>query len=254
MKSHSQDDILSYIQQHPGKPVRDIIAHVGLFPTGVFRHLQKLQNQGKIYKTGKPPTVRYYVYETLMESESALAHNIFNWSIASDPRQLSPDVLCPTRDIFQARSEKMLLSLVKELNEGRAYLLLAIIEEVGNNSFDHNLGNWQDVMGVAFEFDEQKRSVLLADRGQGVKKTISRVKPDIASDARALEVAFTEIISGRYPENRGNGLKYVKKVVMEQNFGIHFYSGEAVCTITTNGLRIEKSNVIIPGTFTLITY
>ena len=68
---------------------------------------------------------------------------------------------------------------------------------------------------------------MLADRGLGILETLRRVRPELPSHVKAVEVAFTEFISGRAPEKRGNGLKLVREVVMEQPIGLFFTSGDA---------------------------
>ena len=108
-------------------------------------------------------------------------------------------------------------------------MISAIVGEIGNNSFDHNIGNWPDVPGVFFGYalDGEVRCIVLADRGQGVLKTLERVRPDLCSDIDALRLAFTEKISGRAPEDRGNGLKFVKENVKDRAFHLEFFSGLA---------------------------
>jgi len=54
----------------------------------------------------------------------------------------------------------------------------------------------------------RNRKVVLADRGQGVLTTLKRVRRELTNSSEAIRVAFTETISGRYPETRGNGLKF----------------------------------------------
>ena len=48
----------------------------------------------------------------------------------------------------------------------------------------------------------------------------------------SLRIAFTEVISGRAPEARGNGLKFVKNVVLDNSFELEFTSGSAVVLIS----------------------
>ena len=43
----------------------------------------------------------------------------------------------------------------------------------------------------------------------------------------AVEVAFTEFISGRAPEKRGHGLKLVREVVTDQPIDLFYTSGDA---------------------------
>ena len=121
-------------------------------------------------------------------------------------------------------------------------LITAIVGEIGNNSYDHNLGNWPDVRGIFFAYDLNKKQIVLADRGQGVLKTLKRVKPELENDKKALEVAFTEIISGRAPEARGNGLKFVKQVILNNPFDLEYYSGNAKINIKKGMKKINTKN------------
>lgn len=163
----------------------------------------------------------------------------------------------PTSAIFQARLTKMqnIINSDNNLKE-IVSLIVAVTGEIGNNSFDHNLGNWPDIPGVFFGYDINKRQVVLADRGQGVLKTLKRVRPSLSNDEEALKVAFTEAISGRAPEERGNGLKFVRKVVIENLAGLSFQSGDAILTLMRNSddLNIKKSGESFRGTLALITF
>jgi len=144
---------------------------------------------------------------------------------------ISSENYCKTRDIFQARLEKMTKDLLEsgKVDENKVYMASAIAGELGNNSFDHNIGNWRDIPGTFFGYDFYSNDLLivLADRGQGVWATLKNVRPELKDDREALSTAFTEIISGRSPEARGNGLKFVRQSVKELNFHLDFYSGEA---------------------------
>ncbi len=122
----------------------------------------------------------------------------------------------------------MLLLQSGIINEDLVSLLTTIVGEIGDNSFMHNVGNWPDMPGIFFAYDISKRVIVLADRGQGVRKTLSRVRPHIETDVEALRIAFTEIISGREPEKRGNGLKVVRRIVESNPIRLLFRSGVAV--------------------------
>lgn len=104
-------------------------------------------------------------------------------------------------------------------------LLIAVIGEIGNNSFDHNIGNWPDVSGMLFGYDLERGVIILADRGQGVLKTLQSVRPNLAGDREAVQLAFTEIVTGRPSETRGNGLKFVRSAVSRSTMGLLFESG-----------------------------
>ncbi|MCK5044631.1 hypothetical protein KAR26_02795 [Candidatus Parcubacteria bacterium] len=164
-----------------------------------------------------------------------LEKKVFEW-IKSKPEDIdiNSEYYCQTRDIFTARLHSMISALLKQnISEELVYKLSAIAGEIGNNSYDHNLGNWPDVMGVFFAYDlcDSKATIILADRGLGIQTTLKKVKPQIKDDKEALHVAFTERISGRSPESRGNGLKYVRKNINEMNMRLEFYSGNAKATI-----------------------
>ena len=135
---------------------------------------------------------------------------------------------CQTSSIFNARLTKMETTLMQKPGFEKLYSLITLIAgEIGDNSFAHNLGKWPDTAGIFFGYDLDKRIIVLADRGLGILETLRRVRPGLSSHVVAVEVAFTEFISGRAPEKRGNGLKIVREVVMEQPFSLFFTSGDA---------------------------
>jgi len=149
------------------------------------------------------------------------------WASAETGITPEQDVYCQTRDIFQARLEKLQSSLQRAIPPSSTSLLSAIAGEIGNNSFDHNLGNWPDITGIYFSYDLDNRVIVLADRGQGILATLKRVRPTLTNDNDALKVAFTETLSGRLPEARGNGLKFVRAVIIENPFTLKFQTGDA---------------------------
>lgn len=171
--------------------------------------------------------------------------------------ELSSEFYCSNSAVFQTRLARMqdILGGVREL--ALIYpLILAAAGEIGNNSFDHNLGNWPDIPGVFFGHDINKKIIVLADRGRGIFATLKRVKPELNTDAEALRVAFTEVISGRAPENRGNGLKFVRKVVSENPIGLLFQTGNAELILEKDNdkLDIKEMPRSFRGCLTLITF
>ncbi len=163
---------------------------------------------------------------------------------------------CKTRDIFQTRLNKMLDDLMRleKIGEESVYIASAIAGEIGNNSFDHNLGNWQDVMGIFFgyAFIDGKLKIALADRGQGIFETLKKVAPTLKNDKEALKMAFTEKISGRAPENRGNGLKFVKESVKDRKMHLVFISGNAQAEINEQ-MQIKEINKNIRGCLAVLS-
>lgn len=254
MKTDTQDKILSYIKNKNSVSAKEIVAAFGFHPTGIFRHLKKLVGKKLIYKTGRAPKVLYY---PLMNNEngSLLKQNGTNWAISGNKNLVTDDILCQTRDVFQTRLDHLLKTLRNKLqNDNLAFLLVAVAGEIGNNAFDHNLGNWRDTPGLVFSVDLEMREIILADRGRGVFATIRQAKPSVSNDKEALNAAFTETISGRFPEQRGNGLKFVKNIIEENNLALNFYSGSATVDLRPRNFEITNTKILIPGTLAIIHF
>ncbi len=140
---------------------------------------------------------------------------VYQWYHAPQ-EPVGASFLCPTRDIFQAKLDSFYRELLHQgVSENISALVVAIVGEIGNNCFDHNLGQWQDVSGAWFEYEmkDQMLTLIIADRGQGVFSSLKRVLPQLKNDQEAIETAFEKRISGRSPEKRGNGLKFVRAIV-----------------------------------------
>ena len=192
---------------------------------------------------GGPRGHRFYRQtdiELFLRNESSLAKQ---WAVASMGAPPTNDVYCQTRDVFQARLERLQHTLVGKVSESAISLLSAVAGEIGNNSFDHNLGNWPDVTGIYFSYDMRNKNVVLADRGQGILTTLKRVRPELTRASDALRVAFTETVSGRFPEARGNGLKFVRAVIVENPFTLKFQTGDAILFLKAYDKDLSISHV-----------
>ncbi|OGH94202.1 MAG: hypothetical protein A2538_01575 [Candidatus Magasanikbacteria bacterium RIFOXYD2_FULL_41_14] len=253
MKTETGNKIVAYLKESGGKTPKELLVYTQISAPALFRQLKKLMARGQITKVGKPPKVLYY-YSNHMEPDKTIGNEILDWATTDDNANIKPELLCQTRDVFQARHDRLLNELKKKFNEDLAFTVAAIAGEIGNNSFDHNLGNWRDVMGILFLVDLEKRKIILADRGQGVLSSIKRVRPQTANHADALRIAFTEILSGRFPEQRGNGLKFVAKNIRANNLSLKFYSGDATCEISGIETNFKQSDKLVPGTLTIINF
>jgi len=178
-----------------------------------------------------------------------------DWVLRST--EISSKFYCLNSAVFQTKLTQMqdLLMGVVELSSIFP-LLVAMAGEIGNNSYDHNIGNWPDTPGIFFAYDIHKRTIVLADRGLGILATLKRVKPELNTDEEALRVAFTEILSGRSPESRGNGLKFVRKIVSENPISLLFQTGDAELTLAkdTDVLNIRTSPESFRGCLALISF
>lgn len=218
--------------------------------------LRRWDKNGKLAAIRKAGgTHRYYREQDLQVFTSDLIKLAQEWT--NDVSELPATFYCANSAMFQARLFKMQDALVRaNTSDSILSLVVAVAGEIGNNSFDHNLGKWPDVAGIFFGYDISKRQIVLADRGLGVLVTLSRVRPDLKSHSEALRVAFTEVVSGRAPEARGNGLKFVRQVVAENPISLFFRSGDAELRLKkdNNELFITRSDKNIRGCFTVIEF
>jgi hypothetical protein len=119
---------------------------------------------------------------------------------------------CQTRDQISARLAKWMTGFeAMGESSNNSAIITAIIGEIANNSFDHNLGQWKDTPGcvVNIEKKNQLLVITIVDRGQGIISSLSHIFDKSLSAKVILAKAFEERISGRAPEKRGNGLKFV---------------------------------------------
>ncbi|MFA6306682.1 MAG: helix-turn-helix domain-containing protein [Patescibacteria group bacterium] len=217
-------------------------------------------------KSGKLPAVRlkssghrYYDRNLLAELMPNL--DIYKLALkwASGDTAVEPlaDFYCPNSSIFQARLSRLETELIKSgILQDRFSLITSVVGEIGNNAYDHNLGNWPDVPGVFFIYNLNNRQLAIADRGQGVLTTLRKVRPDLKDDQDAVKMAFTEIISGRAPESRGNGLKFVRKIVAENKYDFLFKSGQAELRINkkSHGIDIAEAKTPVNGCLALVKF
>lgn len=191
--------------------------------------------------------------ERYLEEIDAVAKD---WVESVVGREPSPEVYCQTRDVFQSRLEKFQFELSKVVPIEIVSLVTAVAGEIGNNSFDHNLGNWPDIPGIFFSYSLRNRKVVLADRGQGILTTLRRVRTELTSSGEAMKVAFTETVSGRYPETRGNGLKFVRSIIVENPFSLYFQTRNAKLYLKKGDkeLDIQPAETIVNGCFAVIGF
>ncbi len=189
--------------------------------------LRRWDESGKLVAIKKDGgTHRYYREKDLEIFASDLMKLASAW-IQND-NEFPGTFYCPTSSIFNARLTKMEMALMEKPGFEKLFSLITLITGgIGDNSFAHNLGKWPDTSGIFFGYDLDKRIIVLADRGLGILETLRQVRPGLASHVAAVEVAFTEFISGRAPEKRGNGLKLVREVVLERPISFYFTSGDA---------------------------
>ena len=218
--------------------------------------LRRWDKSGKLPANRSKGGQRWYLKKDLDLFKFGVFGLARQW-VLGVPQKPNDEFYCPTTTEFKGRLSKLQYALEKlEEYKDNYSLIVAIAGEIGNNSYDHNLGNWPDIQGSFFAFDVTKKHIALADRGLGIFSTLKRVKPDIQDDREALKVAFTEIVSGRSLEARGNGLKFVREVVISNKFKLEFFSDNALAAIDGNNktINFEDIDVNYKGCLALIKF
>jgi excisionase family DNA binding protein len=219
--------------------------------------LRRWDRSGKLKAIRTPGRQRRYSITLLKNfAEENLFLNAKWWALKG---QNKPNEIfyCPTRPVFEARNAVMEKLLKKEI--GEAYSIISSsVGEIGNNSFDHNVGKWPDTPGIFFGYDFKRRQIILADRGQGIRKTLQHVVATPLNHQEALTLAFTEVITGRAPEKRGNGLKYVRRNSERGYFSLIFQTGDIELSLNAGEPLSSHHIKTIPqnlqGCFALITF
>ena len=218
--------------------------------------LRRWDKSGKLVAIKKDGgTHRYYREKDLEIFSSDLIKFASDW--IQDGIEFPGTFYCPTSSIFNARLTKMQNALMQKPGfEKLSSLIVLITGEIGDNSFAHNLGKWPDIAGIFFGYDLEKRIIVLADRGLGILETLRQVRPELPNHIAAVDVAFTEFISGRAPEKRGNGLKLVREVVMERPIDLFYASGDAEVRLKGSNkvFRVTRGQSILRGCLAKIEF
>jgi hypothetical protein len=221
--------------------------------------LRNWEKTGKLRAERGSGNQRFYFLYDIQKYSLDIKNLGLAWAASSIPPEIPTEYYCERPDRFTSRVAKMGSNLQRDANvsESLASLLTLIAGEIGDNSFAHNIGNWLDLPGVFYAYDLKKRIIVLADRGRGVKTTLQQVRPSIDTDIQAITVAFNEVISGRDPEKRGNGLKVIRGIVEAKEIGLLFRSGIAMAHVPIKkpGLvSINSTPENIRGTYSVIMY
>lgn len=220
--------------------------------------LRNWEKSGKLRAGRSDGKHRFYALQDINNFALDLKILGLAWVTSAIPPELPSEYYCERADRFTSRVTNMGTELQKagNISESMASLLTLVAGEIGDNSFAHNVGSWPDVPGLFFGYNIDKRIIVLADRGRGVKTTLQQVRPSIATDIDALNVAFTEIVSGRNPEKRGNGLKVVRGVTESNEIGLLFRSGIGMVNIPLHPglMQIKMTDGNIRGTYAVIQF
>ena len=255
MKTNTRVQILEVIEKSGKIRPFDLRKSLDLSAQAIHRHLKILSEEGLIEAKGSAPFTEYALAG--IPDLDAMTQ----WLKASANPQGPTSLICETREAFVARLSHLKLFVRDGLPVDLLPLVIATVGEIGNNSFDHNLGQWRDVPGCWFESQATGRHlwVCVADRGQGLYQSLIKVHPQLGDEQAVLHAAFETIITGRSPEQRGNGLKFVTgNLSLTPGSGVACMSGSARVLYGEEGKKcaalLEKSFTDVKGTITLMTW
>lgn len=158
---------------------------------------------------------------------------------------------CNYRDEFDGRLSKILQMFRNfGLNSDDASLAATLVGELGNNSFDHNLGSWPtDVSGniiLAQNYPKlNKIQIIVADPGVGFLGSMKAAYPELNSDLEAIKKGLSGF-TGRINEKRGNGLRLIQKWTIDNFYGtLSIQSGAGLINVNYEGMNKNEVKPIL---------
>src|SRR5262249_23141349 len=131
--------------------------------------LRRWHDEGSFRATFvSPGGHRFYSLADLESRTKGLFRIAKEWAESVTPFAPAREFHCPTKDVFKTRLDRLALAMDNSPTlKADGPIVTSVAGEIGNNSFDHNIGNWPDILGAFFAYDLGKRIVVLADRGLG---------------------------------------------------------------------------------------
>lgn len=211
----------------------------------------------KIILPNKPETKSYLrrmsfdkiLLELGYENEKKILDSI-KMPLKDDPN-IQELLHCSYRDEFNARLGRF-IEIFKDfcLTESDAQRATALVGELGNNVFDHNLGNWPtNISGciiAAQHYPEQKKiEVVIGDPGVGFLGSLKTAFPNLANDIDAIKLGLAGN-TGRIGEIRGNGLKLTQQWTIENFSGtVMVHSGNGLVIVDKTGIKEQTVNKLL---------
>lgn len=119
------------------------------------------------------------------------------------------------RDQFEASLPSVIRFLQeKGFQEEDVYRITAIVGELGNNTFDHNLGKWPNgfigcFLALRVHKTEKLLEMVIVDLGVGFQESLKAHDPTPRSEQEAIIMGLKGA-TGRIGEKRGNGLRTIR--------------------------------------------
>lgn len=168
MKTETRSQILKIIEKKRSVRPSELRQSLKISAQAIHRHLRTLAEQGLVEAKGSAPFTRY-VLAGVLNLEA-----VAGWLNARTLTESPQEWVCETRETLTARLPRLKSFVGEGLPRNLLPLVISTAGEIGNNSFDHNLGQWRDVPGCWFEPQVTGLNlwICIADRGQGVFQSL----------------------------------------------------------------------------------
>ena len=138
-------------------------------------------------------------------------------------------------------------------------MVVAVVGELGNNVFDHNLGNWPtDISGcfiVAQNYPKDRRlELVIGDPGIGFLGSLKTAYPVLNDDLSAIKMGLSGK-TGWVDTKRGNGLIFVQNTTQARFSGnIVIHSGSGLVAVEKDRIEGQKVNKILGTAIQIMLY
>lgn len=168
-----------------------------------------------------------------------------------DNLNLQEIIHCYFRDDFNARLPRF-ISMFKNfgLSIEESHRATSVVGELGNNVFDHNLGNWPtNSSGCIITAQNYPRfgriEIAIGDPGVGFFGSLKAAFPEINTDLEAIKTGL-DGKTGRIGEKRGNGLRIIQDWTINNFSGyVAIHSGNGLVIVSKEGMKEYTVNKII---------
>jgi len=170
-----------------------------------------------------------------------------NYGGEKENMNLHEMIHCRTKDELEGRLHRFIRIFENfGMDSNDARTMTAIVGELGNNVFDHNLGNWPTdstgciILAQRYGGNVNRIQVVIADFGSGFLASLKPAYPELKSDVDAIRKGLAGF-TGRLGEKRGNGLKTIQAWTIDKFRGtLSIHSGSGMANVNASGIETKE--------------
>ena len=192
----------------------------------LFVSITSLSFDGDTYQVeGRNEVVNYlrniHFFERLEEVKGLVANADLH-AQKNSIEDVSSVHLYKKKDSFYTYANKDMIATAladSKIGEDEIDTIIALLGEVIDNAFSHNLGKWDPIIGPVVIFlmqhnqQEGKLHFSVCDFGIGFLGTLKHNYPDLKTEGEAILRALSPEVTGRDPQRGGNGLNFLRENV-----------------------------------------